>query len=485
MSLDWTGERFIPGMRGVIETEHLHRYLLARTIAAGLDVLDVASGEGYGSHLLSGVARSVLGVDLSEDAVLHARETYQAANLRYLQGDCSNLPVETASIDLVVSFETIEHHDRHDAMLHEVRRVLRPGGVLLISSPNRPEYDKTLSEPNPYHVKELDFAEFSDLLKAHFSNAAFYAQRVLSGSAVVPYRHAETGFVNFSGAEAADRHGELDRPIYFVAVASDGELPALGASLYESHGESLANAAAEFLEARVYLSERVNGAALPYGEARGAAQVYHLDGAHKTLQFVFPVDLQPLARLRLDIANAPAAIALHALALHGADGAEIWRWDGGCDAFASPGGVMCWPAAEGVLLLCLNNDPQFELAIPPQVLALVRGAASLRIELTPMPLLDRLPGVLAEMQAQPKAGLPALAGAHVPVGFSRHLEELAGLLKMQIDRKNATIAAQHAEIESMRVRQQMLYEQVVRAEAQLELLKEFALPEANARLERL
>lgn len=487
MALNFTGERFVPGMEGVIEAEHLHRYLLARELATGRDVLDVACGEGYGSNLLAGVAHSVVGVDIADSAVDHACEKYAKPNLRFVQGDCAKLPSDDASVDLVVSFETIEHHERHSEMMIEIRRVLRRGGVLMISSPNRPEYDKTLTEPNPYHVKELDFVEFVALLEQHFKNVVIYAQRVLSGSLLVPCEHSEGCFSNFSNAEANQPSMGLERPIYFVALAGDADLPVLGVSVYETgvHGKANAVAEAAFLEARVYLSERVDGVAQAYGERRGDAMVYPLDGVAKTIDLTFPGDLQPLARLRLDIANSHAAIALHALSLHNADGEELWRWDGGCDAFVSPGDVVCIPGERGATLLCLNDDPQFDLAVPSDILESVRGSAFLRLEMTPKPLLDELPGVMARIQTGPKAALPALAGAHLPAGLAGHLEELAGLLKMQVTRKNSTIAAQQTEIESLRERQQLLYEQVVRAEAQLDLLKEFALPEAGNRLERL
>lgn len=483
--MNFTGERFVPGVGGVIEAEHLHRYLLARVIASGRDVLDVACGEGYGSHLLAGVARSVVGVDIANEAVAHACATYQTPNLEYRQGDCGGLPLETASIDLVVSFETIEHHDRHEAMMREIRRVLRPGGVLLISSPNRPEYDRTLSEPNPYHIKELDFPEFTALLQTHFDKTAFYAQRVLTASVVVPCQHVGDGFTSFAGDKAGSVNTELERPIYFLAVAGDGDLPNLGTSIYEGSARADASSPATFLEARVYLSEWVNGVAQPYTEARGAVEMYAMDDLPHTLRLGLPSDLHLLTRLRLDIANAPAAIILHALTLHSATEEEIWRWDGDYAHFVSPGGVMCFSSAEGPTLLCLNNDPQFDLAVPQEILAKVTGGASLRIELTPRPLLDALPRVLARIQAPPKAGLPALAGAHLPAGISNHLDEIAGLLKMHIEQKNSRIASQQTELESLHARQQQLYEQLIRAEAQLDLLKEFALQEGGARLDRL
>src|SRR5271165_1539742 len=103
--LTWTGERMVPGQTGAIEAEHFHRYCLARDLCRGLDVLDVASGEGYGSTILAGVARSVIGVDIDEGSVAHAREAYPVDSLRFLCGSAIDLPLENASVDVVVSFE--------------------------------------------------------------------------------------------------------------------------------------------------------------------------------------------------------------------------------------------------------------------------------------------------------------------------------------------------------------------------------------------
>ena len=112
--LEFTGERFVPGLPGEIEHEHLHRYLVAVDAARGLDVLDAACGEGYGSSLLSTVARTVVGVDISGETVAHAQSTYVRENLEFRVGDCAvKLPLEGGSVDLVVSFETLEHlHDQ-------------------------------------------------------------------------------------------------------------------------------------------------------------------------------------------------------------------------------------------------------------------------------------------------------------------------------------------------------------------------------------
>lgn len=103
-----------------------HRYLRPVTYANGKDVLDIACGEGYGSSMLADVAKSVIGVDIAEEAIAHASTQYAASNLAFRQGNAAEIPLEDASVDLVVSFETIEHHDRHEDMLREIKRVLRP-----------------------------------------------------------------------------------------------------------------------------------------------------------------------------------------------------------------------------------------------------------------------------------------------------------------------------------------------------------------------
>jgi cyclopropane fatty-acyl-phospholipid synthase-like methyltransferase len=81
--MKFTGERFVPEVHGNIELEHRHRYLQACSIAQGKVVLDIASGEGYGSAMLAEHAYQVIGVDISELAVAHAQQRYQRDNLEY------------------------------------------------------------------------------------------------------------------------------------------------------------------------------------------------------------------------------------------------------------------------------------------------------------------------------------------------------------------------------------------------------------------
>jgi SAM-dependent methyltransferase len=231
--LPWTGERYVPEIQGNIALEHRHRYALASELAAGKSALDIACGEGYGSAMLAEVAQYVVGVDSSRDVILHASRRYARANLEFKIGSCADLPLATHSVDLVASFETIEHHDQHEQMLLEIKRVLRPDGVLVVSSPDKYEYSIVPNYTNPYHVKELYRHEFEELLSRHFNRCAIYGQRVLYGSAILQERVASRVSVyGWDGARHRESNG-MPRPQYIIAVASDGELPAASSGVFE------------------------------------------------------------------------------------------------------------------------------------------------------------------------------------------------------------------------------------------------------------
>ncbi|GAB2555928.1 glycosyltransferase [Rhodanobacter koreensis] len=222
--MKFTGERYVPTEAGEIRHEHLHRYAWCRLLAEGRDVLDIACGEGYGSAMLAAHAKSVCGVDISPEAVAHATAAYAGIEgLRFIPGDAAAIPLPDNSIDLVVSFETIEHHDRHEEMLAEIRRVLRPDGILIISSPNRVVYSELAGYHNEFHVKELDFAEFDAVLKAQFPTVEYFGQRLAVGSSIFtlePDSHTVTvdAFTD-TGSEVVERAASLNDPIYFIAVA--------------------------------------------------------------------------------------------------------------------------------------------------------------------------------------------------------------------------------------------------------------------------
>src|SRR5690606_13277305 len=155
MGANFTGERLETSICNGNTINHLHRYAIAMSLIKGKTVLDIASGEGYGSHLMSFESQYVYGVDINDEAIKRAAKKYQRDNLKFIVGSTSNIPIETNSIDVVISFETIEHHNEHDQMMNEVKRVLKPEGTLIISSPDKYFYSDLRNYNNPFHVKEL------------------------------------------------------------------------------------------------------------------------------------------------------------------------------------------------------------------------------------------------------------------------------------------------------------------------------------------
>jgi SAM-dependent methyltransferase len=220
--LEFTGERFLPGASGEIWYEHWHRYHFAAKLAAGREVLDVACGAGYGSALLARQARHVVGADISTETIEHARRVYAAVpNLEFRQADCAALPFPDASFDAVVSFETIEHIAAQEKFLDEARRVLRPAGLFVLSSPNKLEYSDRRGCSNEYHVRELYRDELAALLAPRFPHVYWFGQRMSFFSVVWPEQRTGEGEVfelsESSAAEASPGHA---RPLYFIVVAT-------------------------------------------------------------------------------------------------------------------------------------------------------------------------------------------------------------------------------------------------------------------------
>lgn len=225
--LEFTGERFTPECVREIWYEHWHRYAFALSLARGKRVLDAACGEGYGSHLLAAVARHVCGVDISAQAVEHARARYGAkANIEFQVGDAAALTFSEHSFDVVVSFETLEHLAAQKELIAGFARVLAPGGILLISSPDKKTYSDVAGFRNEFHVRELYREELLDLLRPHFSEVRLYGQKLLFQS--VMWAMDAEGKTALTQTATADGSisSQLDyEPLYYLAVCSNEPLP--------------------------------------------------------------------------------------------------------------------------------------------------------------------------------------------------------------------------------------------------------------------
>ncbi len=171
--MDFTGERYIPntGLDFEIEVEHFQRYLSVKELVKGKIVVDAASGAGYGTSILAENASVVYGIEISQEAVKFSSEQYDSPNLQYIQGSIDALPFPDNSVDVFVSFETIEHvsEEIQQKFLREIRRVLQSDGMLVISSPDKLIYSDHLNYRNEYHVKEFYRNEFLDFLGDFFA----------------------------------------------------------------------------------------------------------------------------------------------------------------------------------------------------------------------------------------------------------------------------------------------------------------------------
>ncbi len=170
--LEFTGERMIPECSDATTFwEHIYRYRLAAKYVQGKRVLDIACGEGYGSaSLAASGAAHVLGVDISQEACDHATARY---GIETRVGSAEDIPLESKSVDVLVSFETIEHVPHPARMIEECARVVRPGGLIVISTPNRDVY----SPENQYHCSEMNEAEFLAMLRPHVASYTLFSQR--------------------------------------------------------------------------------------------------------------------------------------------------------------------------------------------------------------------------------------------------------------------------------------------------------------------
>ncbi len=211
---EFTGERVIPGqVDDELWDEHIARYAFAARFATGKRVLDLGCGVGYGTEDLARAAQFTVGLDLIP----------ATGDALFLQGSACDLPFRDRSFDLITAFEVIEHLQDWDRMLGEARRVLRPDGAFLVSTPNKKCYAESRAAvgPNPFHVHEFEFDEFEQALGRHFASVTIYLQNRAEAFVFAPAQPSpyESGLTKATSPEDAQ---------FFVAVCSHAPMESKG-----------------------------------------------------------------------------------------------------------------------------------------------------------------------------------------------------------------------------------------------------------------
>jgi SAM-dependent methyltransferase len=207
----------------IIEAEHLARYAWAAQLANGRRALDAACGRAYGSAmLLAAGASEVIGIDLDEEVIAEVREE-APPNARFDVGDLRELPYKEDEFDMVTCFEAIEHVRDPDVVLDELRRVLKPDGVLAISTPNRNVY----APGNPFHLRELTPNELEAALGKRFEHVLLRRQHTWVASGIFDdddFRRGKNERLEAIELRKACED-ELDAETYTLALASQASLP--------------------------------------------------------------------------------------------------------------------------------------------------------------------------------------------------------------------------------------------------------------------
>ncbi len=227
--LQFTGERFIPSKELIndeIGFEHLHRYHAIIPFIQNKSVLDIACGEGYGAALIGKYAQKVYGVDIDEACINWAIEHYGPTNnkLDFKKGSADRIPLADNTVDVVISFETIEHVDAtiQQVFMAEVKRVLKPDGILIISTPNTVNYSARYEHHNEFHEKEFQKEEFHEFLKGHFNYAYHFEQGYEIVSTI-----SGTDLKNIKELRVYDweRDTKNVNRKYLISIASNKEVP--------------------------------------------------------------------------------------------------------------------------------------------------------------------------------------------------------------------------------------------------------------------
>lgn len=241
-SLVFTGERMMPEFNNgdLVFFEHISRYFFASQVARGKTVLDIACGVGYGAYYIAKQgAKEVVGVDVDAKTIAYAKERYKKKNLKFNKGSAEEIPLNNSSIDIIVSFETIEHVADYKKFLKETKRVLKKDGVAIFSTPN-----KEVFSGNPFHVKEFSLDEFSSELRCFYKNVDIYFQTNIVSTTISTGEWLEQ--FSIQNEEIIKKGTQCpEESLYFVAVCSNHNTPELKRKIFLNNNRELKRLYAE------------------------------------------------------------------------------------------------------------------------------------------------------------------------------------------------------------------------------------------------
>ncbi len=197
------GERLIPGELKTKDErlhflKHLFPYENFKPQLKGLEVLEIGCGEGYGAATLSASVKSITGVDVDPAIILHAEKKYGSANCLFKVYDGNQLPFANHSFDAIVSLQVIEHIMNDEQYLGEIVRVLRPGGVLILTTPNRVYRLKPGQKPwNRFHVREYEMNELKKLVGKFFDSIECLGIRATDEIQRYEFAKVKSGFYRY------------------------------------------------------------------------------------------------------------------------------------------------------------------------------------------------------------------------------------------------------------------------------------------------
>jgi ubiquinone/menaquinone biosynthesis C-methylase UbiE len=188
--------------------EHIIRYEFV-TGNTNHIVLDIGCGSGHGSNTLAKKFKEVHGVDISPEAIAYAEQYWKLPNIHFKIGDSLAIPFPENTFDVVVAFEVFEHLTDWRKFLSEIKRVLKPDGLVYLSTPNKTLYSPGTKKPiNPHHVFEMTIPEFKNALQEFYAIEHLYGQRtpvyndhwiwnivnpiLFAGKAIIPYKWNNT-----------------------------------------------------------------------------------------------------------------------------------------------------------------------------------------------------------------------------------------------------------------------------------------------------